>query len=225
MSTSVATVGTTSTTSSTSSTSSTTLGKDDFLKLLCTEMENQNPLDPMSGSEYAAELAQFSEVEQLENIDSDLTSSLSTQESLTQAVSNSLSATLIGKEVSITNDSFEYDGSTSKTLGYTLSSAAESVTVKIYDSDGDLVRTISNCDTSSGDNTVSWDGTDDSGDTVDSGTYTFTVDATDSSGNSITTSTFIYGTIEAVKFKSTGTYFTVDGQDISISNVLEILGS
>ncbi len=48
------------------------MGKDEFVKLLVTEMKNQDPLNPMDGKELAAQLAQFSSVEQLMNINTKL---------------------------------------------------------------------------------------------------------------------------------------------------------
>lgn len=75
--------------SSTTSTSTPTLGENDFLQLLVTEMQNQDPLQPMDDTQTVAEMAQFSSLEQMTN--------LNTSASITQATS------LIGKTISWTD--------------------------------------------------------------------------------------------------------------------------
>lgn len=78
------------------------LGKDEFLKLFTTQLQAQNPLKPMDSSEFTAQLAQFSSLEQLYNINSQLNGMLMTQQSL----QNTLAADLIGKGVTL------FDGTT-----------------------------------------------------------------------------------------------------------------
>jgi flagellar basal-body rod modification protein FlgD len=76
------------------------LGKDDFLRLFVTQMKYQNPLNPMDNTEFTAQLAQFSSLEQLTNINSQLTDLLSYQNSL----HNTLTASFIGKNVKFSGD-------------------------------------------------------------------------------------------------------------------------
>jgi len=66
------------------------LGKDDFLKMLVQQLRYQDPLNPMKGDEFATQLAQFSSVEQLNNINTSLTDSLNANYMLTQAINNGL---------------------------------------------------------------------------------------------------------------------------------------
>jgi flagellar basal-body rod modification protein FlgD len=129
---------------------------------------------------------------------------------------------MIGNQVRATSDTVRYDGTTNVTLGYTLDSTAEAVTIKIYDDSGNLVRTITKAPTEKGDNTITWDGKNKDGVQLDAGEYTFSVSASDSKGASITTSTFITGTVSSVRFKSDGGYFVIDGIEIPLANVLEI---
>jgi flagellar basal-body rod modification protein FlgD len=199
------------------------LGKDDFLKLLITQLRYQDPLEPMKGTEFAAQLAQFSSVEQLANINTNLTETLATNQLMTQSIGNSLAATMIGKGVKASADEFRFTGSGDVRLGYTLPVSAAEVTVRVYDSTGALVRTITNAGTDKGDSTVVWDGTNDSGQTMAEGKYTFKVDALDSSKAALTATPFLYGTISAVRFTSAGTMFVVDGVEIPVSQILELL--
>ena len=202
---------------------SNTLGKDDFLNLLITQMKNQDPLDPMQGTEFASQLAQFSSLEQLTNINTNLQSSLSANAVLSSSINNALAATFIGKEVRASSSTFQYNNAGPVKVGYTLPQDVTAVSVKIYDASGNLVKTMSG-GTGSGDNTVSWDGTNDAGQTVASGTYSFQVDATDSTGGTIaTTATYMFGTVSGVRFKSDGTVFVIDGAEVSLANILEIM--
>jgi len=199
------------------------LGKDDFLKLLTMQLQYQDPLNPMDGTQFAAQLAQFSSVEQLSNINTNLEQSIDANYLLSQSISNALAATFVGKDVRATGSTFQFDGTNDPKLGYTLPSAAGSVTVKIYDSSGNLVKTLTNTGQSSGDNSFTWDGTDDQGRQVNPGQYKFSVDAKGDDGTSLSVSSFITGRVDGVRFKSDGTAFVVDGVEVKLSDILEIM--
>jgi flagellar basal-body rod modification protein FlgD len=199
------------------------LGKDDFLKLLIAQMKNQDPLDPMKGTDFAAQLAQFSSVEQLANINDNLSQSLNANQLLTQAISNALAATLIGKQAKATGNAFTFNGNTSVQLGYTLPVDANTVTLTISDAQGTVVRTIQGAAGNLGDNVVPWDGRNNQGLLMPMGQYTFSVNATDDAGAAITSSSFVTGTISGVRYKSDGTVFVVDGVEIPLSKILEII--
>ncbi len=220
MATSVSPVTSTTTNPTTTSTSS--LGKDDFLKLLVTQMQNQDPLNPLDGSEYVAQLAQFSSLEQLTNINSSLSQNLSATQVMTQSIGNSLAATLVGKEVRASANAIQFSGTGTVSLGYNLGSDAGSVDVKVYDSSGTLVRTIGGLSVDSGDHSFTWDGTNDAGTQLGAGKYTFSIEAKDASGNTMNASTYITGKISSLRFRSDGTYFVIDGTEVSIADVLEI---
>jgi len=209
--------------SSTTATGKSVLGKDDFLKLLVTQLQNQDPLSPMSGSDFAAQLAQFSSVEQLSNINTTLTQSVSANQLLSQSISNALAATFIGKQVRASSDTFALSSTGNVKLGYTLASAADTVTVNIKDGTGAIVRTLQVHGTDKGDNTFTWDGNDDQNQALTPVTYTFEVSAKDAKGNIINASGFSFGTVSAVRYKSNGTVFVVDGLEIPLSDILEIM--
>ncbi|HTX18046.1 MAG TPA: flagellar hook capping FlgD N-terminal domain-containing protein [Bacteroidota bacterium] len=198
------------------------LGEDDFLKLLTMQMQYQDPMNPMSGTEFASQLAQFSSVEQLTNINSELAQSISANTVLTQSINNDLAATFIGKDVRATTNSFQYTGTGDVKLGYTLPTDADTASVTISDAYGNVVRTIKGAPTGSGDDTFSWDGKDDAGNVVAAGKYTFSVQAAGSDGGAITASPFVYGTVSGIRFKSDGTVFVVDGVEVPLSDILEI---
>ncbi len=199
-----------------------TLGKQDFLNLLVSQMQNQDPLDPMKGTEFAAQLAQFSSLEQLTNLNTTMTSSVDANAVLTQSINNGLSATFIGKDVRAGVDTFQYTGDGDAKIGYDLPSEAKTVTVKIYDSNGTLVKTM-NADTDKGQNSLTWDGTSDNNSHVAAGKYSFKVEAVGMDGKALDASKYVFGNISGVRFKAEGTVFVIDGMEIALGNILEIM--
>lgn len=223
MSTAYSTLPLTSSTSTTATKGKSALGKDDFLKLLIVQLRNQDPMDPMKGTEFATQLAQFSSVEQLSNISSSLSESISSNQVMTQSINNALASTMIGKTVKASGNSFNVVGGGEMKLGYTLAKDAATVTVKIYDDSKILVRTITVDGGQKGDGTAAWDGRDDHGRQVAAGTYSFSVDAVDSAKTSVAATAFVSGTVTGIRFKSEGTVFVVDGVEIPLSQIIEIV--
>ncbi len=221
MSTTVSSVNTTSPVQT--ATASNQLGKDDFLKLLVTQLQNQDPLNPLQGTEFVAQLAQFSSLEQLTNINSSLEQNIQSNQLMTQSIGNSLAATLVGKDVRASSNALQYSGSSSISLGYNLTADANTADVKIYDQSGTVVKTISGLSVSEGDHSFTWDGTDDRGNQVGAGAYTLKVEALDDKGGAVGASTYLTGKISAIRFRSDGTYFVIDGTEVPLSDVLEIL--
>ncbi len=211
------------TSGTTTSANKSVLGKDDFLKMMLAQLKNQDPLNPMDGTEYASQLAQFSSLEQLSNMNSALNTSINANYQLTQSINNTMTAALIGKEVKLDGDSLTYKGQSNITIGYELPSQAGSVTIKISDKYGNVVKTIESNQLETGDHKLSWDFTDNNGNKVPEGDYTFSVDAKSLNGNSITVQKFKYGKIDSIRFTEKGAQLVVNGVEYSISDILEII--
>jgi flagellar basal-body rod modification protein FlgD len=224
MSTSVSSTSPSSTTSATaaSSTAALSMNENDFLNLLVTQLRYQNPLDPTNATDFASQLAQYASVEQLSNINTNLTSSLSAQKTLTSSLNNALATTFIGKDVRAETSAFQYSGTGTVQVGYDLASSATNATVNVYNAAGSLVKSIAGTGDTT-ENIVKWDGTLSDGTVAPSGSYTFSITATDSSGNAVTATPYVYGTVTAVRYKSSGTVFVIDGTEVSLANVLEIM--
>lgn len=216
-------VNTTSTQTSGATQGSSSLGKDDFMKLLIQQMKNQDPMNPMDGTQFAAQLAQFSSLEQLQNLNTSMTNSINANFMLTQSINNTLSSTLIGKAVKIGGSDLTYTGQDSVQLGYKLPADASSVEVNVYDQNGTLVKTISDLPKSLGDNKLSWDFSDNNGNKVPEGNYTFEVKAKDMSGQDITTTSYKYGLVSGVRFTDSGTKLVVDNSEYNFSDILEVI--
>jgi len=200
------------------------LGKDDFLKLLLQQLKYQDPLNPMNGAEYAAQLAQFSSVEQLQNINTSLSSSIDANYVLAQSVNNTMAASLIGKDVKLSANNFTYDGTSNVTVGYTLPGAVSGVTIGVYNEKNEKVREIKGTGLTAGDHEEAWDGKNANGTALSAGKYSFKVEATDSAGKSVTASQFLWGTIDAVRFTTAGTVVVINNTEVGLSNILEVGG-
>jgi flagellar basal-body rod modification protein FlgD len=202
--------------------SSQTLNEQDFLQMLVTELQNQDPTNPLQSTALAAQLAQFSSVSELQTLNTNVQNSTNANLVMTQSISNTMAATLIGKKVQVNTSQINYDGTTNPTLGFTLPSSAADVKVNILNSDGTVIRTIDEGPMASGDQMLTWDGKDSSGNQVPSGSYSFSVSAADSQGNQITPSLYVLGTVQGVKFGSNGASLLVDGSQVDLSSVQEI---
>jgi flagellar basal-body rod modification protein FlgD len=203
---------TNNTTSSAKTTNNTALGQDEFMTMLLAQLKNQNPLDPMDGKDFAAQLAQFSSLQQLSN----LNTTMSSLPTYLKAFSNAQMVGMIGYNAMAKGNVVNVNGSATN-LSFNLPSDIQSGTIKIYDQTGSQVGTANLGSLKSGINTVSWNTSG-----VSTGNYTFEISATDKSGNAVTADALISGTVTGTSFKNDTAYLTINGQEIALSNVVTI---
>ncbi|MBW2663835.1 MAG: hypothetical protein JRD93_18110 [Deltaproteobacteria bacterium] len=185
------------------------MGKDDFLKMMIAQLQHQDPLNPLDGTDFTAQLAQFSSLEQLSNMNTQLETLGLYQSSL----NNAQSIGLIGKEVTARGNSIKVDG-TSADLTYNLPEGAGKVIVSIYDEAGSLVDTLELGTQHEGENLIVWDCSN-----VAAGNYTFEVSASDVNGDVVPAYTMITGKVMGVSFEEGSPVLSVNGQDIPLGNV------
>ncbi len=201
------------------------LGKDDFMKLMIAQLKNQDPTSPMDGTQFAAQLAQFSSLEQLSNLNEYSKQAIDANFMLTQSINNTLTANLIGNDVKLAATNIKFSGQSSVRMGYELPASASSVTVNIYNSSGALIKTFDKSNSDAGDYKLSWDFTDNNGNKVPTGNYTYEVKAVSNSGSEMTVNSYLYGTINGVRFKENGTALLVDNIEYMLSDILEVINS
>jgi flagellar basal-body rod modification protein FlgD len=203
--------------SSSSSSSSSTISSSDFLNLLLSELQNQDPLNATSTTDFMNQLTSYANFTEQQSINSSMTSLASSFSSLVTL--NSVN--YIGHTVTAKTDTATLtDGSA--TFGYSLSAAASNVTVTIKDSSGNTVYTGSGT-TNEGSNTFTWDGKNSSGTQLsDGGEYTISVTATDSAGNSVLNYTTTTGTVTGIDTSTSTPSLTVNGVSVSAADIIAV---
>ena len=176
------------------------MGKMDFLKLLITQLKNQDPLNPMEGVEFTAQLAQFTSLEQLYNINSNFTA----MSTMLTAQYNFGTINLVGKEVKAAGDNLSVADGVSTSGIVTLEEAAANVEVRIYDADSTVVGTLNLGPLGAGEHPFEWEAKDARGNAVKDGNYAFVVTAVDQNGNSVETTSSIKGRVSGVTFTAGG---------------------
>ncbi len=199
----------------------TTITHDEFLTLLIAELENQDPLAPMSSQDMASQLAQFGSLERLYSIDQQIGESLDVDLVMSQAINNTMAASLIGRELVAVGDSTVLKGGQSN-LNFVLEDPAAEVTITILDEDGQVVRAIRREDLLSGEQAVLWNGTDNSGRSLPDGVYRFTITASDADGNAINAITTASGVITGVSYDTGMAILLVGDREFPMGNVISI---
>jgi flagellar basal-body rod modification protein FlgD len=198
------------------------LGKDEFLKLLVAQLSNQDPLDPLKDADFVAQLAQFSSLEQLENMNSNMNDSLNYDYLLSQTISNTMATSLIGRSVRADSSQIYLETSGAADISVDLEKAATELVVTIKDMDGNIVRTINKSGMTPGDHLINWDGTDDNGVQASSGVYTIDVVGKDTNGNTFSPRMFLEGKVAGITYKEGLALLNINGQQIPLSSVREV---
>jgi flagellar basal-body rod modification protein FlgD len=194
------------------------LGKDDFLHLLVTQLQNQDPLNPADSTEFTAQLATFSSLEELQNINTALEDIGASQTVLT----NSQAVDYIGQTITAVGDQFTMMNEAADPLNFNLDGDAAGVYIKIYNQYGEFVRDIELGPMSAGQNSATWDGLDQYGLQASDGVYNFEVMAVDEEGAMVDATAFTQGTVTGVVYKNGLAYLIAGDQEIPLGNVVEV---
>ncbi|MEJ5229548.1 MAG: flagellar hook assembly protein FlgD [Pseudothermotoga sp.] len=197
---------------------SNTLDKDAFLLLLITQLKNQNPLEPMDNKDFIAQLTQFSTLEQITNMTKSIQDFLTLQEGALQAQA----ASLIGKYAVVQVNQISVSNGTAESIVFELDEAAP-VVLRIYDSNGNLVKEATSNSLDAGTHAYVWDARDNSGLPVSDGTYTYTVSKINSDGSETEIGGVEGGKITSVKFKGNQIYVYVNGKEYPLASIIEIM--
>ncbi len=192
--------------------------QDRFLKLLVTQMKNQDPLNPLDNAQVTSQMAQLSTVSGIEKLNSTvqaLSASMLASQSL-QAVSMIGHAVLVpGTQIDLLNGKAN--------AAVELTQPVDSVSVNITDTSGNLVRTLQLGSQNSGVVQVQWDGRTESGSTAVDGSYQFNAAAV-LSGKQSEATTLSYGLVNSVAQSQSGVTVNV-GQlgEVSLTTIKQIL--
>lgn len=188
--------------------------EDRFLKLLVAQMNNQDPLNPLDNAEVTSQMAQLSTVSGIEKLNDTLAAMGQLQ--------SYQAAGMIGHGV-LAEGSHMAQTSSGYVAGYELPKAADTVTVKIFNGSGTLVRELDLGKQGAGSDTFAWDGKDSSGNAVAEGDYNFTVTAK-ANGESVSPVSLAVRLVTSVLMDKTGPKLVVDNADqLEMANVRQIL--
>lgn len=188
--------------------------EDRFLKLLVAQMNNQDPLNPLENAEVTSQMAQLSTVSGIEKLNETLAAMGQLQ--------SYQAAGMIGHGV-LAPGSFMTLAGGAGVAGYELAKSADSVTVKVFNSAGTLVREVDLGKQKAGSALFEWDGKDNAGNAVADGNYTFTVTA-QAGKESVTATALAVGLVSSVLMDKAGPKLMVDGMgQLEMSNVRQIL--
>lgn len=189
---------------------------DEFLNLLTTQLQNQDPLNPMDSNEFTNQIVQFSQVEQAINTNQKLDSLLSLQ----LASISGVALGYVGLDISYRSIELNYDGENPVRVNYALSEDTSEANIIIADENGQTVYKgpVPN---STGGHEFIWNGENSNGGTVDPGTYSVRVDAKSSDTEEfIDVTTVVSGNVRGIESQDGVIYLLVGDRAIALSNVI-----
>ena len=218
------------------------LGRDEFLQLLVAQLRNQDPTSPQQGHEFAAQLAQFSSVEQLTNINASMQAQAGQLAALGEALGGvqagqaalagqlssrinlQAASGLIGQTVEVASPAVEHAGG-STPVAVRLGGAAREVSVTVRDADGAVVRTLRTGALAAGDHAVAWDGADADGQPAPPGAYTVEVSAVGPEGGAVAATPLRRGTVERITVEAGGVSLWIGGRPVPFESLLSVGGA
>ncbi|MDF3022962.1 MAG: flgD [Alphaproteobacteria bacterium] len=191
---------------------------DDFLQMLTTQLQNQDPLSPMDTAQFTNQLVQFSQVEQ-QLRGNDTLNKLLAMQTLNMTA---LGVSFIGKDVEVAGDTFTATGTSPVAMSYTLPEAATSGTISILDENGDTVYS-EDAEKTAGTHEFVWDGMNDDGNMAPAGKYTVKVSAGNATTTSLNVTTYVPGRVTSLESADDGTLLlNVNGVKVPLTDVRKI---
>jgi len=182
------------------------LGQADFLRLMTEQLKHQDPLSPMENSAFLGQLAQFSTVQGIQDLNASVNGfavSLATDQALR-------GATLVGREVLVPSAKLAL-GEEGGASGVVAAPGAGIVNFEITDANGQVVRQLSVPAEKDGEVAFAWDGADAAGNRLPAGSYGITARYTDGKGEASQLSTYVQARVDSVTLGSDGMYLDLPG--------------
>jgi flagellar basal-body rod modification protein FlgD len=193
-------------------------GQDTFMKLLVAELQHQDPMDPVKNRDLVAQLATLTSVQKLSAIDEKLSG---LQQGTLEGASLQ-SASLIGKTVTARTNSLTVNSLSVGAGGFALPKAAASVKVSVFDSAGQVVKTLDLGSKEAGNQSFQWDGKDINKRRLPNGNYRFQVTATDADGASIASTSEVSGLVSEVRYSNGAPEVVVGNVHVGLSDLTSV---
>ncbi len=193
-----------------------------FLQLLTTQLQNQNPLDPLDTNQFTQQLVQFSGVEQQLKTNQFLQALIESNQHTVATNATTQALAFVGKEVTAsTTLSNLKDGQASWI--YNAASTSSNAVISIKDMNGSTVYSEES-PIVAGEHRFNWDGVGSDGNDVPDGVYQIKIEARDSDGNVIDVSTQMVGTVDSVDFTGDEPFLVIGDGNIALSSVERVTG-
>jgi flagellar basal-body rod modification protein FlgD len=201
------------------STDRASLSQQDFMSLFISELQHQDPMEPMDTGQMATQMTQFNQVDLMYKNNTMMQEMLDAYNE--QVKMNAVS--YIGQSVMYPgNNALVQDGEV-KPFAIELADNATSVKVSIFDENGSLVQEITDGTKLKGKNELSWDGLDKNGDKVSDGNYRVVVEATDDKGNPIEVTNWTTGIVNGVNYGNDSTKLILkNGAEVALEDIWKI---
>ena len=186
---------------------------DTFLQLLTTQLQNQDPLDPMDTTQFTQQLVEFASVEQ----QIDTNTNMQTLISMQQTAEATSALQLVGSTVTVSGSSATLSNATNSPATWSLttsSPATANVTIKSSAGTTAYTGTVT---LNAGTQSYTWSGQGNNGQTWPDGTYTIAINATGANGQTVNVSTQVQGTVSGVNLSQNPPTLVVSGQNVPIS--------
>ncbi|MCA9473909.1 MAG: hypothetical protein MRJ96_12580 [Nitrospirales bacterium] len=196
------------------------LGRDVFLRLLVTQLESQDPTNPVQNEDFIAQLAQFTSLEQTTNINENLESLIGQNDQ--QAKLDLVN--LIGREVSAQGNVIPLKDTGDVSLAYVLEETAANVGIDVVNENGTVVRRFSNLGVQeAGPHNIVWNGEDQNGDRVDAGVYSFLPTAVNRDGGPVVARTYMRDIVKSVMISEEQPLVTLEsGKTLQPNEILSV---
>jgi flagellar basal-body rod modification protein FlgD len=198
------------------------MGKDEFLKMFLAQMEHQDPLNPMDAQEFASQLAQFSSLEQLYNLNASLEEikAIGEEQRRFEAIG------MMGKEIVADGDYIHLNAEGASKLGFLMEKGPALCDLVIGDASGNEIRHLSLGYLENGSHEFEWDGNDDAGNRMPSGSYyTFEVTGVNSGGEKFFPQTRTIGRVDRVSMEGDSPVLYIGDIPVSLEGIVDVRGS
>lgn len=192
------------------------LGKDEFLKLLTHQLQNQDPMKPTEQHKFISDLAQFAQLEQLTNIRSQMDKNKANE----QLQNRFYAASFLGKKVFTSGSTLNIKKPGQETpINFNLTRPAEKFQLKVFDKDGDLISISNGEKLSQGNQSLTWNGKTIDDSYAAAGEYSFQIKAWDENAQEIEVETKTSGIVSGVNFNQGEFQLLVNGKIIPLNEV------
>lgn len=204
------------------------LGKDDFLNLLVTQLQHQDPLSPTNDQEFVAQLAQFSSLESSQNVESNISqladsmkSFADSQASISGSLNNSSATSLLGKTARVSKPVEYYDGAKDVPLKAHVDEAGAAY-LQVINEDGEQVSLQPLGNKGTGDYEISWDGsTMSEGVKATSGEYGFKI--VDITGKQSKGFLYEESPVQGITYGPTGAEIKINGNTYGLGQIKQVV--